>query len=324
MWANEEIPPLINWMKKVHKGGFFGLDVYSLFESLDEIKKHLDHIDPIVSQKILDGYKCFESYKCDEIAYAKSLLKIPRGCKEEAISNLRAILRMRLHETSLTSESLFDAKQNAQVITNAEKYYRTMMSGGAESWNVRDTHMMDTLESLLKQHGPDSKAIVWAHNTHIGDYHATDMLENGYINLGGLARERFGVENVYLLGLSTYEGEVTAGRAWGAEEKKMNLPKAKAGTFEDYFHQASQNMKAGKFLTTFDKLEKQSTLYRKLGHRAVGVVYDPLHESHGNYVPTIIAKRYDGLIFVDQTTALNSLHSAFNVEEFPETWPQGL
>ncbi|RPJ69911.1 MAG: erythromycin esterase, partial [Alphaproteobacteria bacterium] len=252
MWANEEIPPLINWMKKTQKGGFYGLDVYSLFESLDVVKKHLDHIDPKEANKILDGYKCFEEFKSDEIAYAKSLMKMPAGCQEEVMGNLRSLLRLRVQDTNLSKDSLFDVKQNAMVISNAEKYYRAMLTGGAQSWNVRDNHMMDTLENLLKVHGPDSKAIVWAHNTHIGDYHATDMLDNGYINLGGLARERFGMENVYLLGFSSYQGEVTAGSAWGGAEKKMSLPKAKIGTYEDYFHQASINMNAAQFLTTFD------------------------------------------------------------------------
>lgn len=324
MWANEEIPPLINWMRRNQKGGFYGLDVYSLFESLEEIKKHLEHIDPKIATKILEGYKCFESYKCDEISYAKSLLKIPEGCQEEVISNLRDVLRLRLQETHLSTEALFDIKQNARVISNAEKYYRAMMTGGSESWNVRDTHMMDTLSNLLHLHGDNAKAIVWAHNTHIGDYHATDMLQNGYINLGGLARERFGADNVFLLGFSSYTGEVTAGSAWGGAEKKMNLPRAQAGSYEDYFHQASVSMNSPQFLTTFNDLEEFSPLYRKLGHRAVGVVYDPNHESHGNYVPTQMAKRYDGIIFVDNTTALKSISTLFAEDEFPETWPQGL
>ncbi|MDO9182419.1 MAG: erythromycin esterase family protein, partial [Bacteriovorax sp.] len=323
MWSNEEIPPLINWMKKMQKGAFYGLDVYSLFESLEEIKKHIEHVDPNIGSKMLESYKCFESYNFDEIAYAKSLLKFPKGCQAEVVGNLLALLRVRLQDTSLSKEQLFDAKQNARVITNAEKYYRAMMAGGAESWNVRDTHMMDTLENLLKFHGPDAKAIVWAHNTHIGDYHATDMLNNGYINLGGLARERFGIENVFLLGFGTYQGHVTAGSAWNGVEKSMTVPKAPSGTYEDYFHQASLNMKTNQFLTLFSDLDKHSALYRTLGHRAIGVVYDPAHESHGNYVPTQMAKRYDGMIFVDQTNALKSISTTFGLEEFPETWPNG-
>ncbi len=323
MWANDEIPSLIHWMKNTQKGGFYGLDVYSLFESIDEVKKHLDHIDPVIAHSILEGFKCFESYQCDEIAYAKSLIKMPSGCQEEVISNLRSLLRLRLHETSLTKEALFDTKQNAKVISNAEKYYRAMITGGAESWNIRDNHMMDTLDNLLTNHGPDAKAIVWAHNTHIGDYHATDMVDNGYLNLGGLAREKYGIENVFLLGFGTNEGEVTAGHTWGGVETKMKLPPAPKGTYENYFHQAAQNMNSNQFLTTFDTLDKESSLYRKLGHRAVGVVYDPDHESRGNYVPTHLAKRYDAFLFVDKTNALKPIPSTFVVEEFPETWPMG-
>jgi erythromycin esterase-like protein/predicted phosphoribosyltransferase len=323
MWANEEIPPLIKWMKDKKLGEIYGLDVYSLFESLEEIKRNLASVDPVIGKNFLEAYKCFEVYNCDEIAYAKSLLKWPQGCHEEVLNNLRSLLRLRLSETQFSKDELFDAKQNARIINNAEKYYRAMMSGGAESWNVRDVHMMDTLENILNNKGQNAKAIVWAHNTHIGDYHATNMLDNGHINLGGLARERFGVENVFLLGFSTYQGEVTAGEAWGGEEKKMTLPKANSGTYEDYFHQASINMKSSQFLTTFDKLDKHSSLHRKLGHRAVGVVYDPYHESRSHYVPTQMAKRYDGLLFIDRTMAITPLSSTFSMNEFPETWPAG-
>lgn len=149
------------------------------------------------------------------------------------------------------------------------------------------------------------------------------MLENGYINLGGLAREKFGIEDVFLLGFSTYQGKVTAGDAWGGLEKKMNLPKALAGSCEEYFHQVSLKMKTDRFLLDFSSLDKKSILNQKLPHRAVGVVYDPIHESKGNYVPTQITKRYDSMIFVDQTTALESLPATFVLEKFPETWPTG-
>lgn len=323
MWANDEIPKLVDWMKQSARCGFYGLDVYSLFESMDEIKKHLIHIDPKIAGRILEGYRCFESYQCNEIDYAKSLLKMPTGCQEEVISNLRELLRVRLEDTSLSKEQLFDVKQNARVIHNAEKYYRTMMTGGAESWNIRDHHMMETLENLLHLHGPNAKCIVWAHNTHIGDYHATDMLESGYINLGGLARERFGMEQVYLTGFSSYQGEVTAGKAWGAPFKKMTLPKARAGSIEDYFHKSAINLKAVQLLTDFRNVHKDSALHRVFGHRAVGVVYDPNHESHGNYVPTSLAKRYDAMIFVDRTSAINPLSDIAAAGEFPETYPLG-
>ncbi len=324
MWANEEIPPLIEWMAKEKKGAFYGLDVYSLFESLDAIKEMAPQFEPAVAKKLNEAYECFLEFDENEIKYAESLLKIPAGCKQEVISSLREILRVRLDQSKLSSDQLFDVQQNARVISNAEKYYRTMLHGGNDSWNIRDRHMLETLERLLYFYGPDSKAIVWAHNTHVGDYHATDMLQDGSINIGGLAREAFGLENVYLLGFGSYRGEVTAGAAWGADVETMPLPEAKAGSWEDYFHQASGVLQSEKFFLNLREVEKSSPFYKKLGHRAVGVVYNPRLEKFGsNYVPTKLAERYDGFIFVDVTNALQPIPSAFVTGEFPETYPSG-
>lgn len=324
MWANEEIPSLIEWMAKEKKGAFYGLDVYSLFESLDVIKELTQKLDPALAREMNEAYSCFDEFAGNEIKYAESLLKIPTGCKQQVVSSLREALRLRLGQTKFTRDELFDFQQNARVISNAESYYRTMLRGGADSWNIRDQHMLETLEKLLHFYGPDSKAIVWAHNTHIGDYHATDMLEDGYINLGGIAREKFGVENVYLLGFGSYRGEVTAGNAWGADVETMTLPEAKAGTWEDYFHKACESFKSDKFFLSLSEAEKNSPLYKRLGHRAVGVVYNPRLERHGsNYVPTKMAQRYDGFIFIDQTNALQPIPSIFVAGEFPETYPAG-
>lgn len=328
MWANEEIPSIIEWMKMKKGGGFYGLDVYSLFESIDEIKKSLSKYDSNLAYKMMEGYNCFESFERNEISYAQSLLRLPAGCQDEVIHNLRELLRLRLQDTKLTPGQLFDVQQNARVINNAEKYYRTMLTGGPDSWNIRDNHMLETLENLLNHHSREkmqqSKAIIWAHNTHVGDYHATDMGESGYVNLGGLAREKFGVENVYLVGFGTHHGKVTAGKAWKTPQETMVLPTAQAGTYEDYFHKAAINLEAEQFLTRLDHLEKLSPLYHKLGHRAVGVVYDPEYEKHGhNYVPTELANRYDAFIFVDETNALKPLGTTETKGQFPETYPLG-
>lgn len=327
MWANEEIPPLIDWMAKEKKGFFYGLDVYSLFDSLEVIKDSASLFEDHLSIKLREAYSCFEEFSANEITYARSLLKIPEGCREEIVVALREILRVRsgLPELgALSREKLFNIQQNARIIANAENYYRTMLQGGNESWNIRDQHMLETLEHLLHFHGPDSKAIVWAHNTHVGDYHATDMLEDGSINLGGLAREAFGSENVYLLGFGSYQGEVTAGAAWGADVATMPLPEAKPGSWEDYFHKTSRAIQSDKFFLNLRGIEKTSLLYKKLGHRAVGVVYNPALEKFGsNYVPTRLAERYDGFIFIDATKALQPIPTTFVVGEFPETYPAG-
>lgn len=324
MWANDEIPPLIDWMKKNDMGGFYGLDVYSLFESLDETKKYLAKINPKLAAELVAGYECFDEFGKNEMKYAESLLKFPEGCEKEVVANLRELLRLRINDVQLSNKEFFDVKQNARVVESAEKYYHTMLSGSVDSWNIRDQHMLETLEHLLHFYGPNSKAIIWAHNTHVGDYHATDMLKDGYINLGGLARERFGFEDVFLCGFGSYKGEVTAAKAWGAEVQNMILPEAKTDSIEEYFHHAAEKSNAEKLYVPLKNLDKDSPLNRVCGHRAVGVVYDPIHERFGsNYVPTKLASRYDAFLFIDETHALKPIPSTFIYGEFPETWPQG-
>ncbi len=323
MWANEELLHLAEWMRD-YRAGFFGLDVYSLFDSIRVIQKYAQKFGAGVGAEFLRRYSCFEPFERDEVAYAKSLFQFPDGCEEEVAENLGALLKVRLEETRLSEEELFNARQNARVIKNAEKYYRAMLSGEVTSWNVRDRHMMEMLTLLLKHHGPGSKAIVWAHNTHIGDYRATDMVTEGYINLGGLARESLGEEQVALVGFGTYGGAVRAGNAWGAPEQVMRLPNAKKGSLEAYFHKAVREIHHEKFYLCFDAQSKRSALNRRHGHRAVGVVYSPAYEISGhNYVPTELANRYDAFVFVDRTSSLLSLKPKPLHGLIPETWPSG-
>lgn len=321
MWANEQTMDLIEWMKS-ENAGFFGLDVYSLYESLDLAKKYSKKLDPDLGKKLDEAYACFESFDRNEINYARSIASTHESCEEEVLSNLREILRLRLKNTGLNKNELFDFKQNAKVIHNAERYYHAMIHGGTDSWNIRDEHMLDTLDALLQFHGKDAKAIVWAHNTHVGDYHATDMLDEGYINLGGLARERYGIDAVSLVGFGTYEGEVLAGEAWGAKPKKIKLQAAAAKSYEHYFHQATQALQCSQLYLELPHHE--SVFNTKLGHRAVGVVYQENFEAkQRNYVPTNLGVRYDAFIFVDKTNALNMLDQASERGILPETWPVG-
>lgn len=321
MWANEEVVELAEWMK-FHKAGFYGLDVYSLFDSIAEVVRYMKVTHPHIAESVSRRYACFDPYEGDEISYTKSLLAYPDGCKSEVIENLQALLKLRVNDWAKDGDELFNSQQNAHVIANAESYYRSMLSGDATSWNVRDGHMMDTLDRLLERYGEGAKAIVWAHNTHIGDYRATDMKTAGYVNIGGLARESYGSDNVALVGFGTYEGDVLAGSAWDAPEEKIALPPAREDSYEHHFHQAA---KAAGTNVLFIRLEdsRQSAFSRRLGHRAVGVVYDPRHERRGNYVPTELSRRYDAFVFVDHTHALKSLHSIYVRGEFPETWPSG-
>ena len=321
MWANEEIVRLAEWMRH-NEAGFYGLDVYSLFESIDEILKYVKTYYPEISQDVEKRYACFAPFESDEIAYAKSLLRYPHGCEGEVLQNLRKMLELRLKPSIKDGEDLFSAQQNAHIIANAEAYYRAMLTGDDHSWNIRDGHMMETLDRLLERHGESSKAIVWAHNTHIGDYRATTMKASGYVNIGGLARQRYGEQNVALVGFGSYQGEVLAGAAWGAPEQVMPLPPAREESYEFYFHRVSLRRKLNQFYILLRE-KTETPLAKTRGHRAVGVVYDPHRERLGNYVPTELSQRYDAFIFIDRTQALKSLHTLPARGEFPETWPSG-
>ncbi len=320
MWANSEIVKLAEWMK-TQGAGFYGLDVYSLFESIDEVVKYLKKAEPALAQEVERRYACFNPFEGDEVSYARSLLRYLPGCENEVLLNLKKVLDLRMKDIA-DQDELFSSEQNARVVANAEAYYRAMLAGDASSWNVRDVHMMDTLDRLLERAGEGAKAIVWAHNTHIGDYRATDMKQSGYVNLGGLARQSYGEENVALVGFGTYQGEVLAGSGWGRPERVMALPAAREESYEYLFHKAAEKFNLNKFYLLLED-KTHSPFAKQRGHRAVGVVYDPDQERRGNYVPTELSKRYDAFIFVDQTHALNSLHNLSVRGEIPETWPSG-
>lgn len=322
MWANEETLELAEWMK-TRRAGFYGLDLYSLFESLEVLRKHAMRLGPERGSELLGVISCFEPWERSEASYAKSLI-FERGCAEEAADALAALLKIRLEDTRLTEDELFNVRENARLVKDAEAYYRAMLSGSAESWNLRDEHMSDTLERLLAHYGAASKGIVWAHNTHVGDYRFTDMPEEGYVNLGGLARERLGAEQVFLVGFGTYEGEVRAGKAWGAPEQIMRLPAAIAGSWEEKLHRLKRKLHHNQFSLVFDEESRKGALARTLGQRAVGVVYSEASEASGrNYVPTKLSRRYDAFVFVEKTTAVSSIHAPRERGLMPETWPSG-
>ncbi len=327
MWANTEVAELVDWMKKNNKGrdekaGFHGLDVYSLFESIDEIIKKLTENDPALARRARMHYECFDPFQRDEKAYARALAYIPEGCEKQVVAMLENLLQIRVHE-SIRQDELFDVQQNARIVKNADCYYRTMIHGDEDSWNVRDRHMLETLELLLNKYGPDAKAIVWAHNSHIGDYRATDMINEGQVNIGGLAREKWGEEQVALVGFGTYQGEVIASHAWDGPVEIMTVPPGRPQSYEALFHSLAQSTKKKSFFLWLRDMKSRHEFNQTLGHRAIGVVYQPAYERLGNYIPTSLSNRYDGFIYFDQTSALTPLGQPFNREELPETWPSG-
>ena len=326
MWANEEVADLAERLRRHNDGlppdekvGFFGLDVYSLRESLDELIKFLRRVDPDAVPAARRAYKCFEPYAGDPQEYAWATAFVPTSCQEEVLAMLLEI-RERAPEHEDDPEAHFDADQNALVVKNAESYYRAMLGGSAESWNVRDRHMAETLERLMRHHGPDAKAIVWEHNTHIGDARFTDMADAGMVNVGQLAREHWGEENVVLVGLGSHRGSVIAAQEWGAPMKRMLVPEARPGSWENILHLAHG---ADSLLVFGDEVNGNGLLEPR-AHRAIGVVYNPAHERFGNYVPTVLPRRYDAFLYFDETQALRPLHvQPRESDEPPETFPYG-
>ncbi len=328
MWANEEIVALVEWLRRHNdllppdrKVGFYGLDVYSLWESLYAILSYLQRVDPSTLPAAWKAFRCFEPYGEDVQRYARATVLVPTSCAEEVVGLLGQLRRKAREYRQDGRESYFQAEQNALVVQNAESYYRAMVRGGPESWNIRDRHMTETLERLMRHHGPDAKAIVWEHNTHIGDARFTDMAEDDMVNVGQLIREGHGEEGVVLVGFGSHHGSVIAGDEWDAPMERMTVPPARAGSWESVLHAAGADDK----LLLFSSADSSGPMSERRGHRAIGVVYHPKYEHLGNYVPTVLPRRYDALLYLDETEALHPLHLVPRVEgELPETYPSGV
>jgi erythromycin esterase-like protein len=327
LWANWEVAEFLRWLREYNAGrsaseqvGFYGLDVYGLSESMAAVIDYLEDVDPEAAERARDAYQCFEPYGEDAREYGRSASLVPDDCEEEVIEVL-SDLRRGDGECGDSDESRFVAEQNALVAKNAESYYRSMIRGDSASWNVRDRHMTDTLDRLLERATDGRTAVVWAHNTHVGDARATDMRERGAVNVGQLARERYGADDVHLVGFGTHRGSVVAGRAWGEPMERMTVPPARETSYGDVFHRAD----VGDSTLVFDDVDRsgRSALRSPRGQRAVGVVYRPEREL-GNYVPTVLPERYDSFVHVEESSALHPLHLDPGGSEPPETFPWGV
>jgi erythromycin esterase-like protein len=247
---------------------------------------------------------------------------LPASCEDAVVAVLSDLRSRAGHPRSGpvpgVAEDEFDALQNAEVVAGAERYYRTMVRGDAESWNVRDCHMVDTLDRLVGHHGPGSRAVVWEHNTHIGDARATDMASAGMVNVGQVVRDRHADEGVVLVGLGGYSGSVIAAPAWGDTMRQMRVPPARDSSHEALMHEAVRRPA----LFVFDEGAEGSWLTRPRGHRAIGVVYDPERDPMRNWVPTVLGDRYDAFMFFPETEALHPLRvEAPAAMTEPETYP---
>lgn len=320
MWANWEVIALTEWLKGYNqtlsnnqKIGFYGLDVYSLWESLEAIIKYLEKVDKHALKKANRVLDCFELYGSKE---EKSAHLSGISCEDEIIDLLRET-SLKLSQYNTDPEAALNLEQNTHTLKNAEKYYRTLMKGNVNSWNLRDHHMVDTLDRLMKYHDKDAKAIIWEHNTHIGDSRATEMDSRGMVNVGRLAREKYGRENVYSVGFGSNSGTVIAGMEWGDAMRVMNVPFAVEGSWENLLHK----LEAKDRIIFSDNDLKEEWDNARIWHRAIGVVYNPKYEHYGNYVPSIIPERYDAFVYIDKTKALHPLHIEPEGSQMPETYP---
>jgi erythromycin esterase-like protein len=313
MWANEEVAALADWLRTYNDGidnptekaGFYGIDVYSLWESLEEIIAYLERTHSPALEQAKEAMACFESHQRDEQSYAVSAGFLEDDCEEEVVELLVKLREERNRDTtdvpSSNTEASLSVEINGLVSVNAEKYYRSMVRADAESWNVRDRHMVDALDKIAAFYGPESKGVVWEHNTHIGDARATDMAGDGMVNVGQLVREQYGAAQSYAVGFGTFQGTVIAGSSWGAPQEVMKVPQAPKDTWEHCMHEAGPH-------DQIVLLHRNPEPYRMIiPHRAIGVVYHPGRERFGNYVPSNMVERYDAFIHIDTSKALRPL-----------------
>jgi erythromycin esterase len=329
MWANREVEELVRWMQWFNEGrpeeekvGFYGLDVYSLWDSLRAVMRYLrERDDPVGLAAARRAVACFEPYGEDAQEYARATVLVPDHCREPVVQLLRRLRERVPAGDEDGRDAFFVAEQNALVVKNAEAYYRAMVLSDSSSWNVRDRHMAETLERLLAFTKPGARAVVWEHNTHVGDARFTDMAASGEVNVGQLARDRYGEAGAVILGFGTHRGTVIAGEEWGAPWEEMRVPPGRPGSWEDVLHAALGGEDG---LLLFPKEPSRETAAWR-GHRAIGVVYCPRYEQYGNYVPTVLPRRYDAFLFVDRTTAVRPIFppAAEVDEELPETFPTG-
>jgi erythromycin esterase-like protein len=315
MWRNSEVVAFLRWLRAHNAGrpegertGFYGLDLYSLHRSIEAVLGYLDKVDPPAAVRARERYACFEMYGEDPQAYGwASTLGMSKTCEDEVTTQLMEMLKQR------DSEEHFAAEQNARLIANAETYYRAMFGKRANSWNVRDEHMMETLQALLDHAGPKSRAVVWAHNSHLGDARATEMSARGELNLGQLVRQRFG-EEAWLVGFTTHAGSVTAARDWGDPAERRRVRPSLQGSWERLFHDTGLQRFLLLEIPSGERLE-----------RAIGVIYRPESERFSHYFGARLADQFDAVIHIDETSALHPLETwARDEVDLPETYPSGV
>jgi protein-L-isoaspartate(D-aspartate) O-methyltransferase len=329
MWRNEEMQDLLRWMRshnerraEAERAGLYGLDLYSLYGSLDAVLRYLDDVDVEAAAAARTRYGCLTPWSHDPASYGRAAITGRyRECEADVVATLRDLLARRLQLEERDGRRFFEAERNATLVANAERYYRIMYYGSNASWNLRDQHMFDTLLALLEQEGPDARAVVWAHNSHLGDASATEMGARGQHNVGQLARRHFG-DGAYLVGFGTHAGTVAAADDWGEPMQVMRVTPSHERSYERLCHDAG----AGDFLLPLrDAPEPALTdaLRAARLERAIGVVYRPETEMESHYFQASLPAQFDEYVWFDETRAVTPL-TADPGRAPAETFPFGL
>jgi protein-L-isoaspartate(D-aspartate) O-methyltransferase len=329
MWRNTDVDAFVDWLRAHNEGleserraGFYGLDLYNMNGSIAAVLDYLDRVDPEAAAVARERYGCLTPWQRDPATYGRAVLtERYRKCEHVVIQQCRELLEKRLEYALQDGESFLDASQNARLVASAERYYRVMYYGGAESWNLRDTHMFETLETLLETRGPLSKAIVWAHNSHIGDARYTEMgAVREELNIGQLCRERFGDEAA-LIGFGTHTGTVAAASNWNGEMEIKRVRPSHRDSYERLCHDA------GVPRSLLD-LGRHEALRRRLLEprleRFIGVIYSPQTELMSHYSQASLPRQFDAFVWFDETNAVTPLGPQHARSGVPDTYPFGL
>jgi erythromycin esterase-like protein len=338
MWRNAVVLEFVEWLRDYNfslppaatKVGFYGLDLYSLYTSIESVLSYLNQIDPEAAKRARYRYSCFEHFAEDTQAYGYAAnFGLTESCERDVIEQLVELRRRAADYASrdgrVAQDEFFFAEQNARLVLNAERYYRMMFRGRVESWNLRDRHMAETLDALvnhLNSQGQAAKVAVWEHNSHLGDARATYMADFGELNVGQLVRERYGSEAV-LIGFTTYTGSVTAASDWDGPAERKRVRPALANSYEAAFHEIdSPNL----LLPLHVSPQVSYALRGPQLERAIGVIYLPQTERQSHYFEARLSDQFDVVIHFDETRALEPLerYAQWETGEPPETFPTGV
>ncbi len=333
MWRNADVLDFVGWLRTHNEHrhsqrvGFYGLDLYSLHASIRAVLDFLDKVDPDAARRARYRYACFENFGEDTQAYGYAAgFGLSKSCESEAIGQWMEMRRraadLARRDGRVARDAFFFAEQNARLVKNAEEYYRAMFHERVSSWNLRDSHMAETLDALTHHLGPKSKIVAWAHNSHLGDARATEMGQRGELNLGQLVRQRYD-KDVRLVGFTTYHGTVTAASGWDGPAERKHVRPALPGSYEALFHEAG----IPNFLLLLGGKEETTSLLREPRlERAIGVIYLPQSERASHYFQAQLTDQFDVVLHFDETRAVEPLErtATWEAGEVPETYPSML